>query len=139
MWRCSVLQGIRMSSPSKLRIRSVEDVTAVRFQESSILDTQLIHDIADELDRLIEVEHQKKLLLDFTEVKFFSSSALGLLVTLSKKMAEIEGQIVICALAVELRKVFKITNLDKLFDFADDEDRALQMLGVTSVAGSAKE
>ena len=128
-----------MSSPSKLRIRSVEDVTAVRFQESSILDTQLIHDIAQELDQLIEAENNKKLLLDFTEVKFFSSSALGILVTVSKKMAEIEGQLVICALAAELRKVFKITNLDKLFRFADDEDQALQMLGVPSVAGPAKE
>ena len=128
-----------MSSSSKLRIRSVEDVTVVCFQESSILDTQLIHDIAYELDQLIEAENIKKLLLDFTEVKFFSSSALGILVTLSKKMAAIEGELVICALAAELRKVFKITNLDKLFDFADDEDRALQMLGVTSVAGSAKE
>ncbi len=128
-----------MSSPSKLRIRSVEDVTAVRFQNASILDAQLIHDIADELDRLIEVENKKKLLLDFTEVKFFSSSALGILVTLSKKMAKIEGQLVICALARELIKVFKITNLDKLFNFADDEDQALQMLGVISVAGPAKE
>ena len=128
-----------MSSPSKLRIRSVEDVTAVRFQDASILDTQLIHEIADELDQLIEAGGSKKLLLDFTEVKFSSSSALGILVTLSKKMAEIEGQLVICALAAELIKVFKITNLDKLFNFADDEDQALQMLGVTSVAGSVKE
>ena len=95
-----------MLSPSKLRIRSVEDVTVVRFQDASILDTRLIHDIAQELDQLIEMEKNKKLLLDFTEVKFFSSSALGILVTLSKKMTEIEGELVICALAAELRKVF---------------------------------
>ncbi len=128
-----------MSSPSKLRIRSVEDVTVVCFQESSILDTLLIHDIAHELDQLIEAENSMKLVLDFTEVQFFSSSALGILVTLSKKMTEIKGELVICALAAELRKVFKITNLDKLFDFADDEDQALQMLGVTSVSSPAKE
>ncbi len=128
-----------MSSPSKLRIRSVEDVTVVRFQETSILDTQLIHDIAYELDQLIEVGNHKKLLLDFTEVTFFSSSALGILITLSKKMAAIDGELVICALAAELVKVFKITSLDKLFKFADDEDQALQMLGVTSVSSPAKE
>ena len=128
-----------MSSPSKLRIRSVEDVTVVRFQETSILDTELIHAIAEELKQLIETENGKKLLLDFTEVKFFSSSALGILVTLSKKLAEIDGELVICALASELIKVFKITNLDKLFKFADNEDQALQMLGVTSVAGPVKE
>ncbi len=128
-----------MSSPSKLRVRSVEDVTAVRFQDASILDTELIHEIAQELDHLIESQNSKKLLLDFTEVTFFSSSALGILVTLSKKMAKIDGELVICALAAELVKVFKITNLDKLFKFADDEDQALQMLGVTPVAGPAKE
>ncbi|MCZ6655195.1 MAG: STAS domain-containing protein [Planctomycetota bacterium] len=128
-----------MSSPSKLRIRSVEDVTVVCFEESSILDTQLIHDIAHELDQLIEAANSKKLVLDFTEVQFFSSSALGILVTLSKKMTEIKGELVVCALAAELRKVFKITNLDKLFKFADNEDQALQMLGVTSVSSPAKE
>ncbi len=128
-----------MSSPSKLRIRSVEDVTVVCFEESSILDTQLIHDIAHELDQLIEAANSKKLVLDFTEVQFFSSSALGILVTLSKKMTEIKGELVVCALVAELRKVFKITNLDKLFKFADDEDQALQMLGVTSVSSPAKE
>ena len=128
-----------MSPPSRLRVRSVEDVTAVRFQDSSILDTELIHGIAQELDQLIEAENSKKLLLDFTEVTFFSSSALGILVTLSKKMAQREGELVICALAAELVKVFKITNLDKLFKFADDEDQALQMLGVITVAGPAKE
>ncbi len=128
-----------MSSPSKLRIRFVEDVTVVCFEESSILDTQLIHDIAHELDQLIEAANSKKLVLDFTEVQFFSSSALGILVTLSKKMMEIKGELVVCALVAELRKVFKITNLDKLFKFADDGDQALQMLGVTSVSSPAKE
>lgn len=128
-----------MSSPSYLRVRSVEDVTTVRFQDASILDAELIHGIANELDQLIESENSKKVLLDFTEVTFFSSSALGVLVTLSKKMAQRDGELVICALAAELVKVFKITNLDKLFKFADDEDQALQMLGVNSVSSSAKE
>lgn len=128
-----------MLSTSKLRIRAVEDVTAVRFQETTILDAQMIQEIARELDQLVGEESNKKLLLDFTGVTFFSSSALGILVALSKRITALDGELVICGLATELRKVFKITNLDKMFKFADDEDQALEMLGVTSGAGSVKE
>ena len=49
-----------------------------------------------------------------------------------KKMDAIKGELVICGMNKDLRKVFKITNLDKLFKFADDEPGALELLGTTT-------
>ncbi len=121
-----------MSTAARLLIQSIKDVTAVRFQESSILDTRLIQQISEELNHLVEAQHKQKLLLDFTDVKFLSSSALGLLITLKKKMDAIKGELVICGMNKELRKIFRITSLDKLFKFADDEENALGIFGVTS-------
>ena len=119
-------------SSARLLIQSIKDVTAVRFLESSILDTRLIQQISEQLNELVEARNKKKLLLDFNAVKFLSSSALGLLVTLKKKLDLINGTIVICGMNKELQKVFKITSLDKLFAFADDEESALEVFGVTS-------
>ncbi len=121
-----------MSTTAKLLVQSIKDVTVVQFQESAILDALMIQGISEELNHLVEAQHKQKLLLDFIRVKFLSSSALGILVTLRKKMDAIKGELVICGMNKELRKVFKITNLDKLFKFADDEPGALELLGTTT-------
>ena len=89
-------------------------------------------EISEELNHLVETQHQQKLLLDFMKVKFLSSSALGILVTLRKKVDANKGDLVICGMNPELRKVFKITNLEKLFKFADDEPSAMALLGATT-------
>lgn len=121
-----------MSSTARLLVQSIKDVTVVQFQESAILDALMIQGISEELNHLVEAQHKQKLLLDFVRVKFLSSSALGILVTLKKKMDAIKGELVICGMNKELRKVFKITNLDKLFKFADDEPGAMELLGTTT-------
>ncbi len=121
-----------MSTAARLVIQSIRDVTIVRFQESSILDTLLIQRISDELNHLVDAKYKRKLLLDFTDVKFLSSSALGVLVALKKKSDAIKGEVVLCGLRKDLRKIFKITSLEKLFKFADDERGALEVFGVTA-------
>ena len=123
---------MRMSTAARLVIQSIRDVTIVRFQESSILDTLLIQRISDELSRLVDAKYTRKLVLDFTDVKFLSSSALGVLVTLKKKSDAIKGEVVLCGLRKDLRKIFKITSLEKLFKFADDERGALEVFGVSA-------
>ncbi|MCH8854065.1 MAG: STAS domain-containing protein [Planctomycetes bacterium] len=121
-----------MSTTANLLVQSIKDVTVVQFQESSILDALMIQEISEELNHLVETQHQQKLLLDFMKVKFLSSSALGILVTLRKKVDANKGDLVICGMNPELRKVFKITNLEKLFKFADDEPSAMALLGATT-------
>ena len=124
--------GVTMPTAPRLLIQTIRDVTVVRLRESSILDTHLIQQISDELVELVDVKNRKKLLLDFSEVKFLSSSALGVLVTLRKKVEAIKGELVLASMQKDLRKIFKITNLDRLFKFKDDEDSALEVFGVTS-------
>ena len=121
-----------MSTTANLLVQSIKNVTVVQFQESAILDALMIQEISEELNHLVETQHQQKLLLDFMKVKFLSSSALGILVTLRKKVDANKGDLVICGMNPELRKVFKITNLEKLFKFADDEPSAMALLGATT-------
>src|SRR5437667_379484 len=122
-----------MPNPTRLLIHPIRDVTVVNFNESSILDALQVQQIGEELYDLVDTKARRKIILDFANVKFLSSSALGVLITLRKKSAEIKGQVLICSLRPELRKVFKITNLEKLFEFYDTEERALTTFGVTTM------
>lgn len=117
---------------ARLLIHPFRDVTVVNFQDASILDTVQVEQIGEELYGLVDAKNRKKLILDFTKVQFLSSSALGVLITLKKKCSAIKGEVVICGMRKELKKVFEITNLQKLFTFTDDEEKALARFGVTS-------
>ena len=89
--------------------------------------------LAEELYDLVDNRAIRKLVLDFSKVKFLSSSALGVLITLRKKADEIKGKVVMCSMKPEIRKIFKITNLEKLFDFYENEERALNYFGVSTM------
>jgi anti-sigma B factor antagonist len=70
------------------------------------------------------------MVLDFCNVKFLSSHALGILLTLNKKLAAIKGNLAICGLRSELMKVFSITSLDKMFKFFPDDAAALKSFNI---------
>lgn len=119
-----------MAATSRLLIHSIRDVTVVNIEEPSILDFGQVDSLGQQLYDLVDNRNSRKLILDFTKVKFLSSSALGVLVNLQKKMTAIKGTLVICALRAELMKVFEITKLKKLFTFCNDEGAALEVFGV---------
>jgi anti-anti-sigma factor len=117
-------------APSRLVIQDYAGITVVTFSDSSILDSATITQIGTDLYKLPDEQHKQKIILDFVNVKFLSSHALGILITLNKKLAAIKGTLVICSLRPELMKVFTITSLDKLLKFYADDAAALKSFGV---------
>jgi anti-sigma B factor antagonist len=110
----------------------MRDVTVVNFADTSIMDTQQVQLLGQELYDLVDKQARRKIILDFDKIRFLSSSALSVLITLRKKADAIKARVVICSLRDELRKVFKITNLEKMFDFCDNEEQALAVFNVTT-------
>ena len=117
---------------SGLVVTQIRDVTVVNFRDSSILDTVAVETIGRELYPLVDERAARKLILDFSSVRFLSSQMLGVLISLQKKSAAIKGEVVICGLRKELQKVFKIMKLEKVLSFAESEDRALNSFGVST-------
>lgn len=121
-----------MPADVQLLTHQMRDVTVVNLNEGSILDTQQVEHLGAELYRIVDDRACRKLVIDFSKVKFLSSSALGILIRLQKKAGEIKGRVVLCGLRKELMQVFKITSLDRLFTFYDNEEQALAAFGVTA-------
>lgn len=101
------------------------DVTVVRFVDRKILDESNIQQLGNELFRLVEEDGKKKLLLNFANVEFLSSGALGKLITLDKKVKAHNGVLKLSNIRPEIYEVFAITKLNRLFDIRDDESAAL--------------
>ena len=114
-----------MAVHRRLETLEVGDVTVVRFVDRKILDESNIQQLGNELFRLVEEENKSKLLLNFSNVEFLSSGALGKLITLDKKVKAHEGVLKLSNIRPEIYEVFAITRLNKLFDIKDDEAAAL--------------
>ena len=115
-----------MAEEGKLMVQTIKGITLVIFQDESILDPLQVQDIGEKLHHLIENEDRQRMILDFQKVKILSSQMLGVLIGMLKRINSSKGRIVICGMKAELFKVFKITNLDKLFSFYDGESQALR-------------
>ena len=115
-----------MAEEGKMIIQTVQGVTLVTFEDDSILDPLQVQDIGEKLHSLVADKDRQQMILDFQKVKILSSQMLGVLIGMLKRVSSAKGRIVICGMKDELYKVFKITKLDKLFDFYDTEGHALR-------------
>lgn len=68
---------------------------------------------------------ERKFLIDFTETGYIDSSGLGVLVSLSKKIREVEGELRLAGLNDDLHTLFELTKLDTLFSIHETADQAL--------------
>ncbi len=96
-------------------------VYMAKFLETKILNDMVIEGIARELGELAADEDCTNLLLNFSGVGFLSSSVLGKLITLNKKMRGKGGQLKLCEMKPEIYELFTLTNLVKIFDIRKDE------------------
>jgi anti-sigma B factor antagonist len=116
-----------MSQAKKRRIEveEVDDVSIVEFVDKRILDEQNIQLIGDQLFELVDDLGKKKLLLNFANVEYLSSAALGKLMTLNKKVKAAGGELRLANIKAEIKEVFSITKLDKMLKIFDSEKTAL--------------
>jgi len=110
----------------RLDIEEVNGVTVARFTDKKILDESNIQIIGNQLFSLVDEDHRQKIVLDFTNVEYLSSAALGKLITMDKKVKAAGGKLRLCSIRSDIKEVFKITRLDKLFQILDNRDKAVE-------------
>src|SRR5262245_65958006 len=115
-----------MSSNRRLDVEEVNDVTVARFTDKKILDESNIQIIGNQLFSLVDDDHRDKIILDFTNVEYLSSAALGKLITMDKKVKASGGKLRLCSIRSDILEVFKITRLDKLCTVEDNREKALE-------------
>jgi anti-anti-sigma factor len=101
----------------------------VSFATASITDAQTIAAASRKIKETLDTCHLSRVVFDFRGVSFFSSQVLGLLLETRVRLRTMGGKVVISAVSSSLHRVFKTTNLDKIFEFYPDRGSALQALG----------
>lgn len=110
---------------SRLKVSKIGAITQVEFIDRNILDESNIQQIGEELNMIVDEVPTPKLLIRFGNVEHLSSAALGTLITVNNRVKGKDGELRLAEIDPQIREVFKITKLDKIFHIFDDADDAL--------------
>ena len=107
----------------------VEKYTVVEFRTQSLMDPIVLEDIGRSLYRLVDEEDRRMLVLDFERVTYLSSQAIGIILTLNKKLTALKNQsFVLCGVGPKLLELLKITRLDKVLKVVPTQKEAVKIL-----------
>jgi len=113
----------------RLNVSSEDGVTIVELTDRKILDEVNIMQIGEQLFRIVAEAESPKLVLDFTNVAHMSSSALGVLITLHKRIREKSGKLALCCIQPAIKEIFEITRLNEIFTMCSARAEAITTLG----------
>ncbi len=89
------------------------------------LDVESSQEMKSEVRKLISSE-APNVVIDLTNVNYVDSSGLGTLIALQKDARFNGGSLSIVGASQQIRRVMKMTNLDKLFELYDKLDEVIK-------------
>jgi anti-anti-sigma factor len=112
-----------------LTIQPIEKYTVVQFRTPSLMDPVVLEKISEAIYRLVDVEDRRQIVLDFEQVQYLSSQALGILMALKKKLDKLpHSSLVLCGVGAKLMELIKITRLDKALKIKPTQKEAVKVV-----------
>jgi anti-sigma B factor antagonist len=112
-----------------LTITEIEKYTIVEFRTPTLMDPVVLERIGEAVYRLVDAEDRRLLILDFERVEYLSSQAIGIILTLNKKLAKLKHtSLVLCGVGPKLMELIKITRLDKILKIRPSQKEAVKVL-----------
>jgi anti-sigma B factor antagonist len=108
----------------EIKLERTEGIT-VLFLKEDRLDANNSEDLKAELHRLFE-SGVKNLVIDLKEILFIDSSGLGVLVSGYKNASINHGSLKLSNLQSQVKSMFELTRLHRVFDIFTTVDDALQ-------------
>lgn len=99
-------------------------ITVGLILSTSVLDALNVTQFGNQVLAYIHGRNAIKLLMNFERVNYLSSAVLTELLRINEAVQESQGQLRLCALNSDIRKVFEITNLDRIFVIYGAPDEA---------------
>jgi anti-sigma B factor antagonist len=115
-----------MSDATRMTVSTEGDVTVVELTDRKILDEVSIMQIGEQINLLLAGHDNPRLVIDFSNVGHLSSSALGLLITLRKRIVEKKGTLSLCNIQPQIYEVFAITRLNETFTILNSREEAVK-------------
>ncbi len=100
--------------------RTINDIIIVTF-----ITPKVGLGVREPLYDLVEKERHQRIILNFENVHFLSSAPIGVLFQLKKMVEAAGGAVRLCCVDPDLRDVFRMTGVERLFDIHATEAEAI--------------
>lgn len=117
-----------MSAVPRITLHDEPGLRVARLQQPRIYDDSTVREVFDQLVAALPSTPDTALVVDFTGVEIISSSMLGKLILLQRKVDTIKGRLRFCEMSSTVRAVFRSTNLDRLFQIDRDLSESKEAL-----------
>jgi anti-sigma B factor antagonist len=108
-------------------VQPFDKFSVVEFRTASLMDPIILESIGQELYRLVDAEDRRRLVLDFEKVEYLSSQAIGIILTLNKKLGALKhSKLVLCGVGPKLLELLRITRLDKILTVKPTQREAVK-------------
>ena len=102
------------------RVDRQDDLAAVTVVRNRITDEDNVEQFGQSLIDLVETGGVRRLLVDASDLSYVTSSVLGKLIHVHRRMSREGGRMVICSVRPELMEILEATRLTTLFELAQD-------------------
>jgi anti-sigma B factor antagonist len=110
-------------------VQQVEKFTVVEFRQPSLMDPVVLEHIGASLYHLVDAQDKRRIILDFEKVQYLSSQAIGIILTMNKKMTALpHSKLVLCGVGEKLMQLIKITRLDRILTIKPTQKEALRVV-----------
>ena len=121
--------GPDASDKAPIIVQQIEKFTIVQFRNASLMDQIELEQIGQSLYRLVDAEDHRKIVLDFEKVQYLSSQAIGIVLTMNKKLGALKNsKLVLCGVGPRLQELLKITRLDRLLTIKPTQREAIKVV-----------
>jgi anti-anti-sigma factor len=97
-----------------------DDLVFVKLNGKLIYDTE--EDVNLTFDSILE--DSKNVILDISELNYINSSGLGIFINFLKNMKNIGKRLIILKPSLEVKMLFEITSLDRMFNIVETLEEA---------------
>ena len=116
-----------------IKIDSINDVSVVKLKDEKVMAPAQVETLGAELLSLVGTNPNEdgsntgtNVLINFENVRFFSSGAINKLIVLEKRVRAGGGKIRLSNMQPEVRDLFSYTNLDQMFDILSNQTEAIE-------------
>jgi len=113
------------------------DILVVGFRARLLNDEENIEQLGQELFALVEQYNWLKVVLDLSHVDYLTSSVIGKLITLHRKLHRSRGKLVLFGLSEGVDVILRTSRLLTYFCVADNKASALEQVAISDSEASA--
>ena len=116
-----------MPATLRVEVTEAEGMQVVTFKDRLLFDDRTVREVSDQIGAALPNDGKPiRVVLDFTGVDLISSSLLGKLILLQRRVDGTGGKLRLCELSPVIQQVFRTANLDRLFSIDRDQRAALE-------------